>query len=64
MTSDDLALLDQVAAVTTSDPVPFEQMRSLYERDARLNLSRHIMSFSPAYPDSMLPREVTLPFNT
>jgi len=62
MTPDDLALLNEVAAMTTIDPVPFEQVRSLYERDARLNLSGQIMTFSPVYPNSTLPREVRLPF--
>jgi hypothetical protein len=63
MAADDLALLDQVAAVTTVDPVPFEQMRSLYQHDARLNLTGQIMTFSPAYPEATLPRAVRLPFD-
>lgn len=62
MTADDLALLDDVAEMTTAVPVPFDKLRTLYANESRLNLNGEIISYSPAYPFHALPREVRLTF--
>ena len=43
--SDDLSMLDEVAALTAGDVPNFEAMRSLYESDPRLHVSGSLVSY-------------------
>lgn len=48
ITSDDLSLLDQVAALTLAGDEQFTQVRSLYEGDNRLRVPAVIRSYTDA----------------
>jgi hypothetical protein len=48
LSTDDLALLDQVARLTSGDVPEFDRMRFLYENNKRLHVPRKIHSYTQA----------------